>query len=484
MNTMAKAIGMQSLKRRALSLGVAKSFDYAMQFLLPVVLVRCLDSVTFGEYRLLWLAIATVMLLAPLNMPQSLFFFLPRSDARMRRLYINQTIAFLGASGLIAAWAVSPWNPWLPDAMAPLSRYGALVPAFVALWVTTFILDMLPAQEERVAWQARTAIGLSLLRVVMMSLGAFYTGSLEVLIWLLLAHVLIKLGVLSAYITRFHRARRLELDWPTFSGQFRHAAPIGVSISLFGLRGQADQWIAAHLFALTSFAAFSIAAVIGPLVNLFRNSANEAFLPSMSRLEAAGDVRGMLELNNRANVMVGTLLYPLLFFIFAFAEDVVTVVYTSTYLEAAPVMRVYIVGLCAMVLEIGSIVLLLREGAFAMRLNVAALAISVAASWAGALYIGLAGAALGSVLALYFDRAMILRRLGRRIGIPVRELQDWRGLAKAMLFGAGAAALTWGVVKLALPPGTPLLRLVAGGAVLALSYLAMPRVLGLGREAA
>ena len=65
----------------------------------------------------------------------------------------------------------------------------------------------------------------------------------------------------------------------------------------------------------------------------------------MSRMQAAGDVRGMLELNSRANVMVGTLLYPLLAFAFAFADELVTLVYTAAYLEAAPVMRVYIVGM-------------------------------------------------------------------------------------------------------------------------------------------
>ena len=56
MSTAAKAISLQRLKRRALSLGTVKVFDQAINFLLPVVLVRCLDTATFGEYRLLWLA--------------------------------------------------------------------------------------------------------------------------------------------------------------------------------------------------------------------------------------------------------------------------------------------------------------------------------------------------------------------------------------------------------------------------------------------
>ena len=133
-------------------------------------------------------------------------------------------------------------------------------------------------------------------------------------------------------------------DRQAFADQFRQIAPFGLASALYGLRSQADQWIAATLFALHSFAAFSVAAVLKPLVTIFRRSVLEAFVPKMSRLQAAGDVRGMLELNSRGNVLVGTLLYPVLAFAFAFAEELVTLVYTAAYLEAAPVMRVYIAG--------------------------------------------------------------------------------------------------------------------------------------------
>src|SRR6266850_297741 len=148
MNAATKAIAAQGLARRAFSLGAVKAFDQALQFLLPVVLVRCLDGATFGEYRLLWLAVGTVMALATLGMPGALYYFLPRSDAPTRRLYIHQTLAFLATTGLLAALIVSPLNPWLPATLHPLAKYGALVPAFVALWVVSVLLDFLPTIEE------------------------------------------------------------------------------------------------------------------------------------------------------------------------------------------------------------------------------------------------------------------------------------------------------------------------------------------------
>jgi O-antigen/teichoic acid export membrane protein len=206
-------------------------------------------------------------------------------------------------------------------------------------------------------------------------------------------------------------------------------------------------------------------------VHILRHSVMEAFMPTMSRMHAAGDVRGMMAMNSRANVMVGTALYPLLAFAFAFAEDIVTVVYTAAYVEAAPAMRVYIVGMLAMVVEVGSVVLLLRQGPFALRITALALAVSVALSWCGARELGLAGAAIGSVAALYLDRALLLRRIARHTGIALRELQRWRTLARTLLLAAACGLLSWMAVHYLVGFAAPMVRLAAGAAVLAITYI-------------
>jgi O-antigen/teichoic acid export membrane protein len=471
MNTAAKAMTWHGLRRRALSLGAMKAIDQAMQFLLPVFLVRALDAATFGEYRLLWLAVGTVLAVATLNMCGSLYFFVPRSEGKKRRLYIHQTIAFHALAGLACALAVSPWNPWLPPAMRALEPYGLLVPAFIGLWVATIMLDYLPTVEERIGWQAYATLGVSALRVVLLAAGAWFTGELRVMLWLLLAVVVIKLVLLLAYVRRFHGLGRPWFERATFWDQFRLAAPSGVSTTLYSLRTQSDQWVAASLFALSSFAAFTIAALVGQVVQLVRESVVTAFLPVMSRMHATGDVRGVMQMNSRANVLMGTLLYPLLAFAFAFAEEIITVFYTAAYAEGAPAMRVYVVGMVPMVVEIGSIVLLLREVGFALRVTALALAVSVAVSWTAAHQIGLAGAALGSVVAIYLDRVFMLRCVSRHTGIPVRALQDWRSLARALGSAAFAAALAWLAVHRFLPESGHIVRMAAGAALLALIYM-------------
>jgi len=470
MSAAAKAIAAQGLARRAFSLGAVKAFDNALQFLLPVVLVRCLDAHTFGEYRLFWLAVGTVMALATFSMPGALYYFLPRSDAPRRRLYIHQTLAFLACTGLAAAFIVSPLNPWMPTTLAPLAKYGALMPAFVALWGTSVLLDYLPTIEERIALQAYANISLALARAALVAGGAWLTGDMGVILWLLLATVLLKLALLLAYIGRFHGWGRPWFKPAVFGEQIRYTAPFGLSSACYVLRSQADQWVAATLFTLHSFASFSIAAILGQLVNIFRTSVVEAFMPSMSRLEAAGELKSMMEMNARANAMVGMLLMPMLGFVFVFAAEIVSLVYTSAYVDAAAVMRVYVVGLLALVVELSSVLQLLRQGMFNLGMNIAILAVSVPLSWAGGVHLGLAGAAAGSVAALYLDRMIVLRRIAAIFGVPLRAQQHWRELAGYLAWSALAAAAAWLVVHGFFGESALVVRLAVGFIVMALVY--------------
>jgi O-antigen/teichoic acid export membrane protein len=171
----------------------------------------------------------------------------------------------------------------------------------------------------------------------------------------------------------------------------------------------------------------------------------------------------MLALNSRANAIVALLVFPLLAFAFVFAEPLISFIYTPQYLEAVPVMRLYIVALVAFVVELNSILLLLKQGPFAARVNAAVLLLALPLSYGGALVWGLPGAALGSVTAVFVERAISLARISRLVGIPVSRLQDWATLAGLLV----AAAIS---------------ALAAGGLLLAIVYPAALYVTGQMRE--
>src|SRR5256712_8902468 len=317
---------------------------------------------------------------------------------------------------------------------------------------------------------AYATISVALARAVLVAGGAWFTSDMSVILWLLLATVLLKLALLLAYIGRFHGWAGPWFKPKVFGGQIRYTAPFGFSSACYVLRSQADQWVAASLFALHSFAAFSIAAILGQLVNIFRTSVVEAFMPSMSRMEAAGDLKSMMEMNARANAMVGMLLLPMLGFVFAFAEDLVSVVYTAAYIDAAPVMRIYIIGMAALVVELSSVLQLLRQGMFSLGMNVAVLAVAVPLSWFGGVELGLPGAAPGSVTALHVDRVIILHRIAAVSGMPIASQQHWASLGRHFACAAGATLTAWLSVHYLFASAPLVVRLAVGAGVLGALY--------------
>jgi len=470
-----------TLERRALSLGTANAIDYALQFLLPMVLTRTLDPHAFGQYRLLWLAVATLMMVAPMCMPSSLYYFLPRSDRPTQRVYINQVLLFVAAAGLVSAWAVSLWNPFLPGKFEEIAEgHAAVVPAFVLLWVFAQTLDIMPTADERVGWQAKAIVSLSAVRAVGLSAAAILTHDLYAVFVALLVFAALKAGLLIYYVARHHGLGLPLARRDLFKAQVKQAAPFALSGALHGVRSQGDQWIAAAMFTVPMFASFSVATVLAPLVQIFRASVNNVFLPSMSRLQSNGDMTGLLALNSRANAMVALLVYPMLAFAFVFAEQVITLVYTSTYLDAVPVMRLYIVGLVAFVVELVSLLFVLQQGTFAARVNGMVLFLALPMSYFGATHWGLMGAAMGSVCAIYSERLLSLSRLAHITRTPISRLQDWSTLA-GILAAAIIAALIAGVA-LHWTEWSSFATLLAGGAILAVAYPAMLFLTGQGRQ--
>ena len=137
-------------------------------------------------------------------------------------------------------------------------------------------------------------------------------------------------------------------------------------------------------------------------------------------------------------------------------------------------------ALVAFVVELNSILLLLKQGPFAARVNAAVLVVALPLSYFGAITWGLPGAALGSVTAVFVERIVSLTRIARLVGIPVARLQDWStlaGLAGASAISAVAAGAVLSYVEL-----RPFAKLAAGGALLALTYPVGLAVTGQLRE--
>ncbi len=425
--------------------GATQMIEFGLQLLTPVVLVRVLDAEVFAGYRWVWLLASTVASIAPMGMVVSLFYFLPRSPARAKLQFIVQTaVHLLGMTALMAATAWA-WRDMLPGEQGLFGQHGWALAAFVVLWGLGSLLDQLPTADERVRWQMAVSVGLAVVRSAALVGAAWHSQTLAAILYVLLAFVVLKLGLLLYYVLRFHS----QHDWAAERARAHaaHAWPLGAGTVLFGLRRQVEQWMVAAMFSPVQFASFSIAATLAPVMLMARRSVGLVLMPSMSRAESQGDLKAMLRANQSGNMVVARFLSPLLAAVAIHADTIVNFIYTTQYTDAANVLRVFVVLWFLQMIDLNALVVMMREGNFVSKINLPLLALAAAGSYAGAQAFGLPGAALGSVCSTYLERVLLARRLSAKVGVPLREFQLWGKvllLALTCLIGFGLLRLAAG----------------------------------------
>ena len=428
---------------------MANGLSAALHFLVPIALVRLLSVDEFGDYRLLWLAASSAMIFAPLGMPRSLQYFLPRNNEADGRAFIDQTFLFMLVTASLAALCFLPFSPLLPPAMKELViSNGYLVSLFVLFWVGASLVEVLPGALEKYSNQATFVSIFSLTQTAGILITAWYYHDVESVVIFLVGFAILKYSVLLIYRYSQTRTVALRISKELFFRQIRHALPFGVNGMLFRGRTVTEQWIVAIMFTSGQFAVFSVAASIYTLLNVIKNSVNFVTVPRMSRLQSQGKADEIIELNNKGNVAVTFLLYPVLAFLMVNANPVVELLYTGIYSGAANVMRLYICSMFIMAIEISSILIVYQQGPYVMRTSMLMILMTLVVGILGAKYVGLVGVAFGGLAAILLGAIRNYYRVIRITNTSFRKIQHWSTLGVIVLAASAGSIGAQRVVSL------------------------------------
>jgi O-antigen/teichoic acid export membrane protein len=337
----------------------------------------------------------------------------------------------------------------LSSGLADAASLGPWLVALTVFWIWGQVLDQLPTVDERVRWQVFVLITLSLLRAIGTVVAAWVTRDVRWVVVALVVLSIVKVILLQVYLWRFHRQSEGPLlSWNRMREHAGQALPMGTGGLLFHMRIRAEQWLAAMLFTPTQYAAFSVASVAAPLIMVARKSVSFVMLPSMSREHSAGNIKQVLAINNRVNMIIASMLFPVLAYVLFFARPLVELVYTRHMIDAVPVMQLLVLTWALQTVDLNGLTLLLGQGRFTSRVNLVMLALAVPLSWWGAHHLGMPGVVIGSTVAIYLERILLIRRLSRELGVRPRHLQHWGLLAGVAASALFCGALAYGAVTL------------------------------------
>ena len=411
-----------SLLKHSSALAIAGIIEYATQLLLPIVLVRNLSVAEFGEYRFVWLISGTALAIFPFFMPWTLFYFLPRLPAADRPKLIGNTIIFLTFTGFLAAALL-----WVSAQVIQLSFSSLItnnigIPVFVALWVMASLSDTVAVADNRAILQARVMIFLSLVRTVALAAAAISIGDLGGLIFAMCIFAGAKFGLAIGYGAWIPNRQGIKYNFKLMRKQLVYAAPFAIGNGLYLIRGQADQWVVASLFSPDVFALISIAAVVMGLTNMVRQPIRSALLPQLGRLLTNDKTYKASIVIAQSNSAMAVIVLPFLSWLFVCTPELISLVYTEIYRDAAPLMQLYIIGLAASVIGGGYLLSALDAGRVVLTINLATFIPSIILSYIGAKYIGLYGAVTGSITSLVIGEIWALIAVAKKLGCSVWDL--------------------------------------------------------------
>lgn len=448
---------------------VSKIIAHAAFMLIAVVLARSLTQAEFGTFNQVWLLNKSLLFLFDLGLPISVYYFWPRLADYQKKGFILQTL--LSLTALAIPFAATMY--FLADAVAVYFNNPALA-GYLRLFAL-YPIVMLPASatEELLLSQgltARAAAFESFTKIVMITAVAAAALAGKRLDWVLIA--LIGYGIIQLILgiwLVWQPVRRFKTKWSAvdWKSQLRYSAPYGFSTLAAVANYQVDKVLVSLFNPPAVFAIYAAGAFEIPIAGIAAVPVTSILMGDLTRLFAAGDVRGFLNLWHQAMRKVALPVFAATAFLMVFAEPMVTGLFSAKYVDSVGPFRFFLLFLPLRVTVLDYILATLGQTRAVFTSQLIALCANLLLGSLLMHQVGWWGAALSAVLSGYLQSALLSTAIGKQLGVRFLHLMPWRDLAKVGLVAIAAAIAC---LPIQLLPVNPIWQLSLGLLVYTIFY--------------
>jgi O-antigen/teichoic acid export membrane protein len=471
--------GQGGFASRAAWLTAANSIAFGLSFIAPLLLVRMLSQTEFGVYKQVFQILMSTTAALNLQVASTAYYFMPRAPDKKLQVMIN-VLAFYGAVGALVAalFIFYPECALLVFESGDLPAYMPLLGVTILLWMVSSNLEVVPLALGDVRGSSVFIVISQLTKSALTVSAALAFHSVRAMIWAAAIQGMLQILFMLAYIRRRFGSLRGAFDLALFKAQVGNALPYG--LGSFAQTAQADlhNFMVSSYFPPAGFAVYSAGLFQLPLLGLLTSSFSGALIPEVSRLAAAGERRAIIPIWLNAVRKLALVIVPICALMFVLRYEIITLLFTSAYSEAAPLFGIYLFSALLPITLTGSPIRAHEEFKFfRLKLHLALLPMTFGALYAGIQAAGLFGAVVALVGLQTLEAAIVVTAVGRRLGFVANDLRHLTPALKTAL-AAGAAALAAYAVKLPLAQAHTLVKLVICGAVFGAVYIFAAYALG------
>ncbi len=432
------------------SLTASKVAVTLITLLTGMLLSRFRTLEEYGTYSQLKLVINLVTSLVMLGLPNSLNYFLAKADSDKERASFLSVYYSLSTILSLAVGAV------LIAAMPLLVAYFDN-PLITGFW---YFLALFPwariigASVENVLVVYKRSGGIVLFRILnsvllLASVVVIQLLKLDFTAYMILYLVVEAAFAIAIYIiaSRLAGGIKFSLDLRLIKEIFVFSIPIGLASMVGTLNIELDKLMIGNFLDTEQLAIYTNASHEMP-VSVIAASVTAVLLPQMVKILKNNDTERAISLWSAANKISFTVICFCSVVLFAFAPEVITVLYSAKYLPGTGVFRVY------------SLVLLFRFTYFGMVLNstgktkfifyssVASLMINVVLNYVLFHAFGMVGPAIATFISVGVISIVQLIYTARLLGVSFAKIFPWGYMLRTTLLHGGIGVLMYAIKEL------------------------------------
>jgi O-antigen/teichoic acid export membrane protein len=463
-----------SLTVQAFWLILARTVGFIFSIALPILLVRVFTPREFGMYKQAFVVVGTAMAVLPFSVGISAFYFLARRPEKGRAAVLN-IVLYHAIVGAVVGGALA-LRPALLELIlgrgTPLMAYSAVIGATIFTWLVSSFLEVIATASADVVYSTAFIITAQGSRALLLTAAAAFGRTVEAVLYAAVLHGIVQCCVLFWYLQRrfpnFWKHFDKDLAWE----QFWYVIPLGVTGVIYSIQADLHNYLVANQFSAADYAIYAVGTAPVPLVGILRDSVNSVMLPRVSKLQHEGKREDILRIMLRSWHRLAAVMFPIAGVLLALGYEFITVLYTPRYQASVPIFALNLTLLVLGILITDAVVrghTEIRSWMIATR--VVGIIVQIAVSLLAIPVFGMIGALMGIVVAAIIDRTIMLQVLFRLLGFSRRHLPALAGMmgfaAASAIAAAGALGTKWILNDFA-----PLVRLLCGGAIFSIVYVA------------
>jgi O-antigen/teichoic acid export membrane protein len=383
--------------------------------IVPLAIVRLLGKADVGILSGILLVYSTVALVLTAGFPETLTFYLPtRTPAERRAIArkVAQSLLLLGVLGGLVLLVISLLARVAPGLAGGVSgqrqasassmeslKYLALLSIYPIADLPGRMLPNLLIVEQR----TKAAAGVGVVKAIGSALAVLLPVGLHAPLWVVVMSIgafgFLFGAVLLYFIRTIYLGVEVVASPISMKTLLRFGLPLGLTDIVSMLNNQLDRYLIVIFFPITAIAEYQAGAWQIPIITTIPYTVGAVYAPRFVELFRNGRSQEAIDIWRQSALKTALLVVPITMVFVVASEETMELLFTSSYLRAAPVFRWYCVLTLGRIATFGSVLVAFGAPRLIFQSAVFSLLSNALLCFALVKLVGFNGPAMGTALA-------------------------------------------------------------------------------------